>query len=56
MSTHPMTLDLLDYVHASPSPRHCVEETARRLEDAGFEALSEKEAWSLDHGDAGECE
>ena len=47
-----MTLDLLDYVHASPSPRHCVEETARRLEDAGFAALSEKEAWSLNHGDA----
>ncbi|MEM7092871.1 MAG: M18 family aminopeptidase [Actinomycetota bacterium] len=28
--------DFLAYVSASPSPRHCVAETARRLEAAGF--------------------
>jgi len=28
--------DFMAYVHASPSPRHCVRETVRRLEDAGF--------------------
>ena len=52
MSTDPTTLDLLDYVHASPSPRHCVQETVRRLEGAGFEAIDEADAWSLGHGDA----
>ncbi len=36
--------DLLRYVHASPSPFHCVEETARRLEEAGFVALDERSA------------
>ena len=30
--------DFLAYVQASPTPRHCVAETVRRLEAAGFEA------------------
>jgi aspartyl aminopeptidase len=52
VSTDPVTLDLLDYVHASPSPRHCVVETVRRLDAAGFEEISEGDAWSLGFGDA----
>ena len=51
MSTDPITLDLLDYVHASPSPRHCVAETVRRLDAAGFEEITEGDAWSLSFGD-----
>jgi len=50
--THPTTLDLLDYVHASPTPRHCVAETARRLGEAGFEQISEADPWTLQPGDA----
>ncbi|MGB0590860.1 MAG: M18 family aminopeptidase [Myxococcota bacterium] len=52
MATDPNTLDLLDYVHASPSPRHCVAETVRRLDAAGFEEIAEEDAWSLNFGDA----
>ncbi len=37
---------LLGYLHASPSPYHAVAEARRRLENAGFRALSESEAWS----------
>lgn len=37
--------DLCDYVAASPSPYHCVAESLRRLEDAGFEQLDEGAPW-----------
>ncbi len=33
--------DLLDYIHKSPSPFHCVAESARRLEQAGYTGLLE---------------
>jgi len=42
--------DLLEYLDASPSPWHAVEEAARRLEAAGFTRLAEAEAWSLEPG------
>ena len=51
MPTDPITLDLLDYIHASPTPRHCVVETAQRLERAGHVELAEADAWSLAPGD-----
>lgn len=35
--------DLLQYLHASPSPFHCVDESARRLLSAGFRELSERD-------------
>ncbi len=35
------TAQLLSYVSASPSPYHCVAESVRRLESAGFRALDE---------------
>lgn len=40
--------DLGSFVAASPSSFHAVAEAARRLEDAGFQALSEQDPWSGD--------
>ncbi len=39
-----VTADLLKYIEASPSPFHCVEETARQLLEAGFTEFDESEA------------
>jgi aspartyl aminopeptidase len=44
--------DLCGYLQASPSPFHAVEETARRLESAGFSRLEERDDWALRPGDA----
>ncbi len=46
----PTTRDLLDFVHASPTPVHCVAEVRRRLEDADFVALAEGDGWALEPG------
>ncbi len=43
-------LDLCRFLDASPSPFHAVEETARRLEAAGFTALREVDEWALSPG------
>jgi aspartyl aminopeptidase len=48
--THPTTRDLLDFIHASPTPDHCVAEAQRRLEEAGFVGLEEGERWALEAG------
>ncbi len=42
--------DLLAYIDASPTPYHCVSETARRLEAAGWVRLDEGEAWNAAPG------
>ncbi len=44
------TRDLLDYINASPTPYHCVHETARQLVAAGFTELDETAKWSLAPG------
>lgn len=45
------TLDLLDYIESSPTPWHCVAETERRLEAAGFSRVSEdSKDWPTDTG------
>jgi len=49
-AVHPTTADLLKFIDASPTPHHCVEESRRRAAAAGFAALDEKEAWSLEAG------
>lgn len=36
---------LIDYIDASPSPYHCVQETVRRLDAAGFSPLQDHEEW-----------
>jgi aspartyl aminopeptidase len=45
-------LDLIAYIHQSPTPFHAVYETARRAQLAGFRCLDEKSAWKLDDGQA----
>ena len=40
-----VTADLLAYLHASPTPFHAVAEARRRLDAAGFRALTEAEPW-----------
>jgi aspartyl aminopeptidase len=51
---NPMTSDLMRFLDASPSPFHAVNETIRRLDAAGFTALSEHETWSVEAVD-GAC-
>ena len=41
---------LLQYLDASPTPFHAVAESARRLRDAGFRELSERDKWQLTPG------
>jgi aspartyl aminopeptidase len=43
--------DLLAYIERSPTPWHAVAETVRRLEDAGYRPLDERERWSVSPGD-----
>lgn len=43
--------DLVDFVNASPTPWHAVEESVRRLREAGYRELSEGDAWSVRPGD-----
>ena len=42
--------DLLSFVDAGPSPFHAVAEMARRLEDAGFTSLDERDRWEVGAG------
>jgi aspartyl aminopeptidase len=44
--------DLRAFVDASPSPFHAVAEMARRLSEAGFTQLEERERWTLTPGEA----
>lgn len=46
------TSDLLNYIHQSPTPFHCVAETVRRLNEAGFTRLEEGDSWNLQEGDS----
>ena len=41
---------LLAFLKASPSPFHAVEQMAQRLDEAGFEFLSEHDNWSIETG------
>lgn len=44
------TQDLMAFLDASPTPWHAVANLAARLDAAGFQALDEKEDWSLARG------
>jgi aspartyl aminopeptidase len=39
--------DFITFVNASPSPFHAVAESRKRLEAAGFKALSERDAFAI---------
>lgn len=43
--------DLCAFVDASPTPYHAVAEMVRRLDEAGFRALDERDSWGLAPGD-----
>ncbi|KAI9486845.1 MAG: peptidase M18 [Benjaminiella poitrasii] len=40
-------LDFVDFLNASPSSFHAVHEASRRLEQAGFQRINEKDSWDL---------
>ncbi|KAK1318777.1 putative aspartyl aminopeptidase [Acorus calamus] len=42
--------DLIDFLNASPTAFHAVAEAKKRLKEAGFEHLSEREDWNLETG------
>ncbi len=44
-------VDLLSFIDRSPTPYHAVAESIRRLQAAGYRALSEDEVWDLGPGD-----
>lgn len=41
---------LIDFLNTSPTPWHAVASMKKMLEDAGFDALDEKDEWSLESG------
>jgi aspartyl aminopeptidase len=42
---------MLKFIDASPTPYHAVANVARQLREDGFQALSERDAWTLAPGD-----
>ncbi|QCE14279.1 probable aspartyl aminopeptidase [Vigna unguiculata] len=42
--------DLIDFLNASPTAFHAVDEAKKRLKSAGFQQLSERELWELQPG------
>ncbi|WP_166263772.1 M18 family aminopeptidase [Marinobacter caseinilyticus] len=44
------TQDLLDFLTHSPTPWHAVRQMTKRLDDAGFTALDERDEWQLKKG------
>ncbi|KAG6479986.1 hypothetical protein ZIOFF_063463 [Zingiber officinale] len=45
-----IVLDLVDFLNASPTNFHAVDEAKRRLKQAGYVQLSEREDWVLESG------
>ena len=39
--------DLIDFVHSTPTPFHLVTESVKKLEEAGFSRLDERELWAV---------
>ncbi|CAJ1975028.1 unnamed protein product [Sphenostylis stenocarpa] len=48
--SHDVVSDLVDFLNASPTAFHAVDEAKRRLQSAGFHQLSERELWELQPG------
>ncbi|PIN24208.1 Aminopeptidase I zinc metalloprotease (M18) [Handroanthus impetiginosus] len=47
---NPVAVDLVEFLNASPTAFHAVDEAKRRLKIAGYEQLSEREDWKLEAG------
>lgn len=45
-----VTQNLLQFIEQSPTPYHCADNARRMLEDSGFKALHEGDAWRLEPG------
>ncbi|MTI13562.1 M18 family aminopeptidase [Sansalvadorimonas verongulae] len=50
MDTAGFNKELLSFLQASPTAYHATSEMARRLTDAGFVALDERDSWNLEAG------
>ena len=50
MSKNTTATDLLEFIHASPTPFHAVAEMCRRLQVAGFTRLHESDSWQMQPG------
>ncbi|KAG5019611.1 hypothetical protein AAZX31_06G164100 [Glycine max] len=50
LDTHAVASDLIDFLNASPTAFHAVDEAKRRLRSAGYHQLSEREVWELQPG------
>ena len=50
MDQHHFNQELIDFLAASPTPFHAVEQLAKRLLNAGFERLHEADAWRVEPG------
>nr|ATG71275.1 Zn-dependent exopeptidases superfamily protein [Hesperocyparis bakeri] len=47
---HPVVADFIDFLNASPTAFHAVDEAKRRLKHSGYEQLFEREDWNLKEG------
>uniref|UniRef100_A0A1D1XH39 Putative aspartyl aminopeptidase n=1 Tax=Anthurium amnicola TaxID=1678845 RepID=A0A1D1XH39_9ARAE len=50
LETTSVASELIDFLNASPTAFHAVDEAKKRLKRAGFEHLSEKDDWKLEAG------
>lgn len=51
MSKEHFNQDLIQFLNASPTPYHAVATMVAKLQEAGFQPLSESEAWALKEGE-----
>ncbi|CAO2833223.1 unnamed protein product [Amaranthus hypochondriacus] len=50
MDANSVASDLINYLNASPTAFHAVDEAKRRLKESGYEQLSERRDWGLEAG------
>ncbi|CAL5202830.1 unnamed protein product [Lathyrus oleraceus] len=48
--THAVVSDLINFLNASPTAFHAVDEAKKQLQAAGYQQISEKEVWELKAG------
>ncbi|GFP82443.1 probable aspartyl aminopeptidase [Phtheirospermum japonicum] len=47
---NPVAIDLVEFLNASPTAFHAVDEAKKRLRSAGYEQVSERDDWKLEAG------